>query len=658
MRFMRTTSLTAACGMLTAVILLGPTAKGLFAQAPSSDSDQQAASQDTTAKLLEEIKSDSLTAEKAAAFENLAVFGTVDAVPVLAELLSDTQVSHYARFSLESMPYPEVDAVFRQALGQLDGKLLIGVINSIGVRQDAAAIPQLTELLNADSADVAAAAANSLGHIATEEAAQSLRTALADGAADRKSACGLAAIVCAEKMADKGLQEAATALYDQVRQANVHKNIQLAGLRGAILARGDNGLAMLTEQLKSEDPQVVDVALRAAREMAGPATTQALIAQLDKLPEPTTALVIILLGDLQDDAALPAVAAAAENGGEAVRLAAIQSLQHLGDATVLPVVWQAARQPDPSLSEAAMATLASLPGETVDTAILEKLNAGDAGSQETAVILVGKRRIPAAVPRLRELADSASGSLKMAAIRALGETVSLEGIDGLIDRVIAAQGDAETALAVESLKAACVRMPDREATVQALAKRIPNAPKDVKVQLVALMSPIGGEAAVQYLISAAKSSDPVVQNKATEVLGVWVGAGIGPALFELIQAREVEKYRIRLLRGYIRLARQFGLPPEEAMTICGNALRVADRQEEKLLTLETLGRYPVPAALELAVTQLDDPEAKDAAAARALAIATEVARTDAAAVKGPLEKVLEADVSSTLKQQAEELIKQ
>ena len=70
----------------------------------------------------------------------LAQIGTKDAVPALAALLGSEELSHMARYALEPIPDPSVDEALRAALGQLKGRLLAGVLQSIGVRRDAAAV--------------------------------------------------------------------------------------------------------------------------------------------------------------------------------------------------------------------------------------------------------------------------------------------------------------------------------------------------------------------------------------------------------------------------------------------------------------------------------------------------------------------------------------
>ncbi len=52
-----------------------------------------------------------------------------------------------ARYALERIPAPEAAQAMRDALPQLSGKLKVGVIGSLGVRQDAASVPALAALL-------------------------------------------------------------------------------------------------------------------------------------------------------------------------------------------------------------------------------------------------------------------------------------------------------------------------------------------------------------------------------------------------------------------------------------------------------------------------------------------------------------------------------
>ena len=102
---------------------------------------------------------------KGKACQRLAVVGGKTAVPALAALLTDPRLAHYARFGLEPIPDPSVDDALRGALGKVKGRLLVGVINTIGQRKDRKALEALGKLLHDADSDVAQAAAAALARI-------------------------------------------------------------------------------------------------------------------------------------------------------------------------------------------------------------------------------------------------------------------------------------------------------------------------------------------------------------------------------------------------------------------------------------------------------------------------------------------------------------
>ena len=173
------------------------------------------------------------------------------AVPALAPLLSDPELASWARITLEVIPDPAADAALRKAMGTLDGPLLIGVINSIGVRRDAAAVDPLAERLSDTNPQVASAAAVALGKIGNAQAIQVLRASLATAPAEVRSAVAQGCILCAEKRISENNAAGAAALYDAVRQADVSPQRVLEATRGAIRNRGSAGIPLLVEQLQS-----------------------------------------------------------------------------------------------------------------------------------------------------------------------------------------------------------------------------------------------------------------------------------------------------------------------------------------------------------------------------------------------------------------------
>src|SRR5512140_3173493 len=131
------------------------------------------------AKLLALVKDPSSTVfQKAIACKKLAFVGGKEAVQPMAALLSHPQLGCYARFGLEPNPDPSVDEALRAALPKLKGRLQVGVITTIGVRKDAKALDALSKLIDDSDAEVAGAAAASVGMIGGMQASRTLQAAL------------------------------------------------------------------------------------------------------------------------------------------------------------------------------------------------------------------------------------------------------------------------------------------------------------------------------------------------------------------------------------------------------------------------------------------------------------------------------------------------
>src|ERR1035441_3236263 len=95
----------------------------------------QPTTKEQVAKLCAVLSSDAPQKDKADACRELARIGTKDAVAPLAALLAYEQLSHGARYGLETIPDAAVDKALRDAAGKGPGRQFVGVIGSLGDRR-------------------------------------------------------------------------------------------------------------------------------------------------------------------------------------------------------------------------------------------------------------------------------------------------------------------------------------------------------------------------------------------------------------------------------------------------------------------------------------------------------------------------------------------
>ena len=576
-------------------------------------------------ELIAILRSDAPKATKALACKNLSVYGSSESVADLAKLLGDEQLASWSRIALEVIPGKAVDESLRKAAESLEGKLLVGVINSIGVRRDAEAVELLSGQLDNKDADVVAAAAVALGKIGNAAALKSLQPKLAGGSLGVRSAAAEGCVLCAERFLAEGNAAEATKIYDEVRKAEVPQQRVIEATRGAILARGKDGIPLLVEQLRTSNKGLFLMALTTAREFPGSDVDQALAAELEKAPPERAALVVLAMADRKETVKLAAVLKAAEGGSPQVRLAAIGALGRVGNATCLATLLEAALESDAELSSAAKEALVNLPGESVDKDIAGRLAKAEGKNYPLLIEVAGKRRIDVSDTLIKALKNS-DAAVRATALKSLGNTASQKQLGVLITQVVSPTAEGDVEVAQKALKTAAVRMPDREACAAELAAAAEKAPMPTKIALLEILGAVQGTKALAAVGAAAKSSDPTLQDVGSKLLGTWTTADAAPVL--LAVAKGDGKYQTRALRGYIGIAQKFLMSEGERAQMCTNALELAKQPAERKLIMDVLKRYPNLEMLKAAVKAMENPELKKDASEAALAITPKLPKTD------------------------------
>ena len=593
----------------------------LFAYAsPVRAADNQSSPAEKESALISLLKSDAPAAEKAITCKRLAIYGTKDAVPVLAPLLADPQLASWARIALEAIPDPAVDAAMRDAMGKLQGKLLVGVINSIAVRRDAKAVSGLVKKLKDADPEVASAAAVALGRIGGADAAKALSKSLPVAPAAVRAAVAEGCILCAERLLAQSKAADAMKLYDAVRAADVPRQKMLEATRGAILARKADGLPLLLEQLRSPDKALFGIGLRTARELPGRAVTEALAAELPRTSPDRQSYLLLALADRSDDAVLPAVVAAAGSGPQKLRLTAIGILDRLGNPASVSVLLGAAADSNADLAQAALAALARLPGSEVDAELLTRLPSTTGKARQVLIELAGQRHLDRALPAIVTGAEDPDAGVRAAAVQAIGILGDDKQVAGLAKLLQATQSPKERADLEMALLAITGRAGAR--AVPSLLPLAQNSDSAVRIIALRVLAAAGGPDALAAVKAAVEDKDEIVRDEAVRTLSTWPNnwpedSGVAEPLLTLAKSSGKTSYQVLALRGYLQYVQgDKQLKDDEKVGKVTELLPLIKRPEEKRLAIAAVGAIPNAGVLELLATFAADPAvAEDACSA-------------------------------------------
>ncbi|HOM59077.1 MAG TPA: DUF1080 domain-containing protein [Kiritimatiellia bacterium] len=424
-------------------------------------------------KLIEVLgKAETSDNDRVTACQNLGWCGTRKAIEPLAGLLGDEKpfLRHAARYGLEMIPDPEVEVALCAAAERLTGPALVGVLQSLGNlrrcqsrRSWVSALlggsryAQAVEVLRARMTDpdkqVAGAAIQALGKLATSEAVEALAPHL--GACP---AVARAYLEAAGRIKAKD-PDAAAPLYAALRTAGaaVPDTVRLAALRGEIITSGRRGLELWRASIASSDPDTVDVALRAVLDTPSCAkATVAFAGALAEVPAVRIRLAAVL-GRRGDKASVPALAALANGTGTecpADRLAAAQALAMLNDASALPPLLALARHEQGTIANGAKDAIMGFAGKAADDAVLSMMTEADASVRLAGIDMAMRRRMAVAVPTLARLTRDRDPAILNAAIKGVGELGTFEEIPVLLAAIA---GNPQNENASRALATLCSR---------------------------------------------------------------------------------------------------------------------------------------------------------------------------------------------------------
>lgn len=568
-------------------------------------------------KFILQLQSGAPAADKAIACKQLALCGTQEAVPALEPLLYDEALASWARIALEAIPGPAPEEALRRALGKLQGRLLVGAINSLGNRRDPAAASGLVKKLHDADPEVESAAAWALGRIGGTQAAKALKRSLASAPVEVRPAAAEGCILCAEGLLAQGKSAQAIKLFDAVRQAKVPEFKVLEATRGAILARQSAGLPLLLEQLRASDKARFGIGLRTARELPGRTVTEALAAELDRTSADRQPVLLLALADREDPAALPAILNAAGAGSTKLRIVAVGVLERLGDISGVPVLLETAVSPDAPLAQAALGALARLPSNAVDSNLCARLPQSSGQTRRVLIQLVEQRRIDAALPAIVAYAGDADAGVRAAAV----QTVGILGDDRQAADLVRLLQKTQDAKERDGIGAALIAISGRNnvACVPHLLALEQSSDGGLRVIALHALSSAGGPHALAAVKAATEDSEEAVQDEAVRTLSTWPNnwpedEAVAQPLLSLAESGKKTSYQVLALRGYLQyIEGNKKLRPEERVSMVSQAVPLIKRPDEKRLAITIIGAAPSAESLELLVTFAGDPDvAEDA----------------------------------------------
>jgi HEAT repeat protein len=597
--------------------------------------------------------------DKDAACVWLKNHGTARSVPALAALLADDQLSLSARHALESMPVPEAENALIAALTQTNGLLKAGIVGSLGVRRDGAAVPELAKLLSDSDAQLAGDAAAALGEIATPDALAALEGQLKASGSSAPDAVVDGCLRCAHHLLTAGRRQQAFSVYQEIYQRPTKEFLHVAAFRG-MAQSSENGASFIANAITNGPPAIQMAAIQLVHEKEFPGATKDIAALLPNANPLAQAALIDALNQRGDPAAVSEISRLAKNGEQDVRAAALTALGNLGDDESIPLLLEiAATSGDPGQAAARQA-LALIHRGTPNQTFLKLLASSEAGTQVEIVRALNNRGASEANPQLLELAKRADDPVRAATFQALARLADQPQLDAFVRIVGEMKTDEGRSAAADALGLACRHIQTRHGTVDCspLLEALKNGSTQTRIALLPVCSSVGNSQTRSALREYAADSRSDVRGAAIRALCQTTDMQLLPDLVKIAQTSG-EEFRAPAIEACVRLTTQedgVALPDSERVKYFEAVMPAASTTAEKRLALSGLAAAVMDArGLKLAEPLLSDNTVSNEAALAVIGISRKL--SDTATAKAALEGLIAHGGSEQILQQARTVLK-
>ena len=584
--------------------------------APGDAATQQLLEKQLTALLSSNAKHGA----KSYALRKLSMIGTSKAVPAIAPLLTEKELSHMARFALERIGCTMSRNAMRAAVGKVEGREKTGMINSLGQLRDAESVSALVALLGDSDPAVAGASATALGRIGGVQAAAAL------GAFYKKAPKALSVVAAnayldaAENLLAAGRTAEATIIYKQLESDKV-KIVQLAASRGMVAADPAGAMPRLLKSLDSTDAGIRGSAAELITQAPGSEATKAFAAGLSKLGPDGQIALLRALATRRDPAARPDVAKLVGSSNQDVRIIAVETLGVVGCAADVKPLAAIAGKTDDKACAAARVSLAKLPGKDVDAAAAGAISGATPAVQVALLDALAARQAKQTVPCAMKCTAAGDANVRIAAFNALGVMAGPECTAAVVRQVVASKDKGQRDAASKALCAICTR--GRDASAPAVIAAMGSADAAAKKALLRALLHAGGDKALACVKGTATGSDEDLAKEAVRTLKQWRDHSAVSVLLDLAKSSSNKTIKILSLQGAITMAG--GLKDQNrAIGLLKDAEKIIARTDETKLLLGTLGNMRYDKALAMVVPYIENQAVADEAASAAVKLAQNI----------------------------------
>lgn len=579
--------------------------------------------------------------------------GKDESVKTLTNLLlsQDKELRDYARRALEKNPSDAALQSLEQALKQAgDSAWKAAFANSIRQRSEFETVVKQNQVL--------------------EQSAEVITSTLKKGSGPNQLAAARGLVDIAGMLIKQQKFEKAMSIYDDLNNWAIEQEkrpgegqdvffVRKAALNGIAMCDGQRAVDVVTSAMRSENPKIRSVAVKAARNAPTKDAMRALSEMLARLDPYYQQQVLGLIADKGDLSSVKFVKGVLDSETESVRLAAIETLTRIGGDEAAEALLKIAVDNDGAVPKAAYAGLSVMVGPRVEEIIKARAALGDINGRVVAIGLLGQRRTAGSLESLLAYAADNNGQISAAAFKALPAVADSDDIPTLADLLTKTESGGARQNAVAALRAVLAKTTGKDAAAQILVDKMKASGTEARLLMLSTLNALGGPVALKTVTEATKASDEALSDVGIRTLSEWPDYEAAEILLGIASNPETTlTHHVLAIRGAIRLIKSSdSAPVNDRTALCFKAFEQARRDEEKKLAISAMGSIPNAEVARRLLELTKNLNLKAEAGLGAVELAGNMLRTDRQAARDLAQKIRDLNISDEINRRADRIIR-
>ena len=613
----------------------------------------------TEKQMIALLESDATFRAKQFVCQQLWIIGSDESAPVLEKMLLDATTAEMACYALRTNPSDAVARALREALDRVGDQTQVRIINLLGDRKDARSVERLIALIEAEHTHVALTAADALGKIGGDEAAETIRKARTAASGDMHAVLTRAYLRCAEYYVRNKQSGEAMAIYTELLDNSESLLTRRAALVGALHSNDRLAADLMIAAIEQDEPVLRATAIANSTALKGAEVTRKLVTKLRTAAPSTQVQLVEALAYRDGPGVKDAIKAVVGSKDVRVRMAAFNGLAEMGDASCATLLCNALKKAQTQTEvDTILASLRRMQGDEISRAILNAIEDADPSTKTQLIHVISDRGYGQAVQELLKLCRNDETSVAKAALQAVGTLASHRALPQLLDVLLDSQDRTVQTEAIRAATAVIRRSSHHSGDIARLIqRRLDNtAGIPARCSLLRLLPAVPNDMSLQRLKAAAKDSHPSIRDAAVRTLAKYPDPAATDSLLQIFQTAADKAHRIVALDGCVRLLKADGTDPEGAVRFYERLVRHASTPAEKKLILSGLAEVRHPTALGIVQDFMKDNAVKPEASLAVIAIARNTAAMDPGRAAAALTLSLADSSQSNLHPQARQLL--